>query len=708
MNEFQGNPYVGPRTFTQQEGNLFFGREREARDLLSTVIAARLVLFYAPSGAGKSSLINTRLIPQLMEEGYVVLPVGRVGGDLPEGVADVDNLFIFNLLLNLDEGDQAPRRFAHMTLSDFLERLTTTDGMHFFYEPPVSSADTASPMARQDADGAHEAAEGAVYEAPPYVLIIDQFEEIVTQHPERWQEREDFFRQLDRAMRDDPKLWVVLTLREDYVATLDPYAPLLTDKLRVRFYMQRMEAEAALQAIVRPAEAFGRPFAPGVAESLVENLRQIRVHGQTRAKTGQFIEPVQLQVVCYQLWENVRDRPSGPITHADLPHGYVDRALTDFYEDTLDEVVRRVGVSERDLRRWFGEQLITPTETRGLALRGREETAGLPNAAVDLLEGRHLIRVEVRGGAPWYELAHDRLVDPVLQSNRAWAAARETPLRAAARRWQETGDTALLYRDAALEQALAQADPADQEPYEAAFLEASQQAERDRTRIRRRRWAISGGAVAAVVLILMAMLTVSAIRGQRRAQEAQALAEANARTIQAERNIAVTARAALEANLEANLTAQAVTSVRDAESAAIAEAPTGTPEDVTTSGADEPPSAEATPMSRADLAATATIEVMQAQLYEVRATQTAAVMPPFTDGVVVSYGGATGDYLLKDPNNEKSGIVWIRVGTKVTLLRQGQGSPSYGSGTWYLVSLVDPETREIREGWLPAEIIKAR
>jgi hypothetical protein len=164
----------------------------------------------------------------------------------------------------------------------------------------------------------------------------------------------------------------------------------------------------------------------------------------------------------------------------------------------------------------------------------------------------------------------------------------------------------------------------------------------------------------------------------------------------------------LEANLEANLTAQAVTSVRDAESAAIAEAPTGTPEDVTTSGADEPPSAEATPMSRADLAATATIEVMQAQLYEVRATQTAAVMPPFTDGVVVSYGGATGDYLLKDPNNEKSGIVWIRVGTKVTLLRQGQGSPSYGSGTWYLVSLVDPETREIREGWLPAEIIKAR
>ena len=49
------NPYVGPRTFTQAESTVFFGREREARELLSLVISQRLVLFYAQSGAGKSS-----------------------------------------------------------------------------------------------------------------------------------------------------------------------------------------------------------------------------------------------------------------------------------------------------------------------------------------------------------------------------------------------------------------------------------------------------------------------------------------------------------------------------------------------------------------------------------------------------------------------------------------------------------------------------
>src|ERR671922_2722514 len=82
MNITRHNPYVGPRMFRTDEGNLFFGREREALDLLSLVISERLVLFYAQSGAGKSSLVNTRLIPGLNAEGeYEVLPIGRLNGD---------------------------------------------------------------------------------------------------------------------------------------------------------------------------------------------------------------------------------------------------------------------------------------------------------------------------------------------------------------------------------------------------------------------------------------------------------------------------------------------------------------------------------------------------------------------------------------------------------------------------------------------------
>jgi hypothetical protein len=268
------NPYVGPRTFEAEDAGHFFGREVEARELLSLVISEPLVLFYAQSGAGKSSLLNARVIPGLRARGFRVLPSGRVGGSLPDSLTDVPNIFTYNLLASLDGGQTAVAELAELTLAEYLARSAGAD-------------DDEKPLYR--------------------VLVIDQFEEIVTTNLARWQDREGFFRQLNEALRDD-QLWVVLTMREDNAAALAPYTQLLTGRMRVRYYMQRMEAPAALEAIRQPAAQAGRPFAPGVAETLVDNLRQIRVHdGQERP--GQFVEPVQLQVVCYQLWQHLAQRP---------------------------------------------------------------------------------------------------------------------------------------------------------------------------------------------------------------------------------------------------------------------------------------------------------------------------------------------------------------------------------------------------------------
>ncbi len=260
MTKITENPYVGPRTFTRDEAGRFFGREQEAHDLRALVVTERLVLFYAQSGAGKSSLINTRLIPHLQQAGFAVLPVGRVGGELRAGVQDVDNIFIFNLLLSLDQGNSPPARFSRMNLSHFLAHLASEDGEHYYYDD--------TPLSEEELENG--------YQAPHHALIIDQFEEIVTGHLAHWPERADFFRQLNRAMAADPLLWVVLTLREDYMAALEPYAPLLRDKMRARYYMQRMDYQAALAAIQKPAELAGRPFTPAAAQILTDNLRQIR------------------------------------------------------------------------------------------------------------------------------------------------------------------------------------------------------------------------------------------------------------------------------------------------------------------------------------------------------------------------------------------------------------------------------------------------
>lgn len=451
--QIQANPYVGPRTFEEGDGDRFFGREREARTLLSLVIADPLVLFYAQSGAGKSSLLNARLIPQLRERGFEVLPVGRVGGALPEGLEPVANVFTFNLLASLDRGRAQPAELAQLTLHDYL---------------------------KQNAAGQEGRAAGAAPhngDRPYRVLVIDQFEEIVTSHLEHWSDRDGFFQQLNEALRHDDRLWVVLTMREDHAAALAPYTELLTGRMRARFSMQRMEAPAALEAIRLPAAVAGRPFAPGVAEALVDNLRQIRVQdGQNRP--GQFVEPVQLQVVCYQLWQHLADRPPGEIRQEDLDElGDVDTALAQFYEQAISRVMKQTGVPELQLRSWFEQHLITEAGTRGTVYQGVEQTAGLDNDIVQLLAGQFLLRAEIRAGGTWYELIHDRFVGPIQQANERWRLT-QSPLLMAAAAWERSGRRRqLLYEGELLEEALATVNRETAEPLVQAFLDASEAAQ---------------------------------------------------------------------------------------------------------------------------------------------------------------------------------------------------------------------------------------
>jgi hypothetical protein len=407
------NPYIGPRSFSRAEQDRFFGRDREARELLSLVVSERLVLFYAQSGAGKSSLIHARLIPQLEESGFAVLPVARLKGELPSGLTRPRNIFVFNLLLSLDQRPNDPHCFAEMSLAEFLTGLTSTDGQSYYYSDEA--------LVEPDEE----------YEASPYVLIIDQFEELITSHPNYWLEREDFFRQLNEAMLADPNLWVVLALRADFVAALDPYAHLVTNNLRARFHLQRPTCDAALAAVQKPAELGGCPFAPGVAETLVDNLRQIKVPGWSEPQLGQFVEPVQLQVVCYQLWENLKGRAGSEITQADLPLDYVSRALMEFYEAVTRKVARQTGVAELTLRDWFESHLITEGNTRGTVHRGESKSGGLINEAADMLVGHYLLRTEMRAGGTWYELTHDRFIDPIRRSNAGWRLVR-------LKRWSHT------------------------------------------------------------------------------------------------------------------------------------------------------------------------------------------------------------------------------------------------------------------------------
>jgi hypothetical protein len=353
------------------------------------MFAQRAILLHGPSGVGKSSLVHAGLLPRARERGFEFVPVARVR----DTTLDVDgalagNRYVHNVVENWREmGMEVPP--GQPTLLDVLRSL-----------PPA--------------------------EEPGRVVVFDQFEEIFVVHPECWKDRADLLLQVQAALDADPLLHVVFVLRDDYLARLQPLTPVLRDRLSTRYHLRGLSGVQALDAVAGPFAAAGRTFAAGVAEELVRAIRtQPGVAPESRGYEAEDVEPVQLQIVCRTFFDRL---PPGvvEIATADVErHADVNQALVGFYEQALAAAVKRhPRVGERKVRLWFERELITPARTRGIVFRDTRTTAGLSNDVVDELEDQRVVRSEPRGSAIWYELPHDRLVDPVLNSNRSWFAKR--------------------------------------------------------------------------------------------------------------------------------------------------------------------------------------------------------------------------------------------------------------------------------------------
>lgn len=535
------DPYVGPRPFERNEHDSarFFGRSRETQEIISLIFGHPLTLIYAQSGAGKTSLINASITPALQKEGFDVLPPTRVGGIVPKGVAlrEIENLYIFNALLNIERDANLPDLMAK-SLTNYLEerpRTTDLDGI---------------PL--------------------PRVMIFDQFEELFTYTPENWREqRGGFFLQIMKALETDPLLRIVFVIREDFLAQLDPYARSLSERLRTRYRLERLQEEAALHAIKDPLATTTRSFAPGVAEGLVQELlftRTTDAAGKMVEIIGQYVEPVQLQVVCVTLWSNLEPDIT-VITQGQLQDFNVNIALSDFYESAIQSAVKDTDVDEKELRDWFGKTMITSIGTRSTIFRGKTSTGGIPNSAVDYLESRHIIRAEFRAGVRWYELTHDRFIEAILANNKEWFAKRlemhGNPLTEPAQEWIRLGrDEGSLLRGASLDEMdnWAEAHPNELDDLEREFLEASwalYQKELDaKTRSEKRLRALVIGLGVALVFAMGAIIT--AFNRAAYANEQSDIASDQKLTAQAAADIASTARAeAINNAIEAGRQAKA-------------------------------------------------------------------------------------------------------------------------------------------------------
>jgi WD40 repeat protein len=258
-------------------------------------------------------------------------------------------------------------------------------------------------------------------------LIFDQFEELFTTFPEHWSKREDFFISISEALERDPLLRIVFAMREEYVAELEPFAPMLPLRFQKRFRLERLRKDAARQAIEGPVQNTEWSYAKHASEILVNNLllQQIKYVDGTRPTRGEFVEPVQLQIVCRTLWEDLPENVKVIDKKVISQFGDVDTALVKYYNNCLAKISAESSiVNEAGLRLWFQQSLITPVNTRATAYVDTGSTKGVSKETLAKLEEQRLIRLELRGGAKWYELTHDRFIDPILKANDEWFDSR--------------------------------------------------------------------------------------------------------------------------------------------------------------------------------------------------------------------------------------------------------------------------------------------
>jgi hypothetical protein len=422
--------YPGPQSFTEEDEGLFFGRKRETKALYDLIMVQPLVVLFAKSGMGKTSLLQAGIVPRLRFTEY-------------------DPVIIRLNDVQVPPEQQALRKIVpNVGLGDFTDRETAQPEAHSLWTEIIryNRAHNGTPL-----------------------LIFDQFEEIFTLYSD--EQRATFVRQLADVINGNlpesirqriregmadgtldtnavaelertPKVKIVLSIRSDLLHYLHLLSPEIPSILRNRFELLGLRPEQAKEAIINPAaqarEAgdYASPAFNYAADAVSQILSYLSRRQQsllTGNRQEPEIESFQLQLLCEYIERKVISGASVGVTSSHLgtitPAFYggepgIEQILSQFYTNTLNAIP---DAKQREKARRLLEDHLVKSERRvSVDETTIVQTHGVNTATLDLLVNKRLLRQDVRETGEYFEISHDTLLTPILKSKLDWEAAEAT------------------------------------------------------------------------------------------------------------------------------------------------------------------------------------------------------------------------------------------------------------------------------------------